>query len=109
MRETFVGCAVAVGVLTAIAIASPRAEAVTVGSPAVLSAAIHETALAQSVTYYRHHPNEHHYSPPRGYYRYVCRAWWKGCGWEPGHYWNYWSNRYYHPYGYYRAYRYRHR
>jgi hypothetical protein len=108
MRKTLIVCTVAVAVFAASGIASPRAEAMTIGSLAGLSAAIHETNLAQHVAYDGYY-RPYGYYPTYGYYRYVCRAWWKGCGWEPGHYWNYWPNRYsYRPYGYYRPYRYRH-
>ena len=95
MRKTLIVCTVAIAVFAASAIASPRAEAITIGSPAGLSAAIYEANRAQDVAYYGY---SYGYSSPYGYYRYVCRAWWKGCGWEPGHYWNYWPNRYYRPY-----------
>ena len=82
MRKPFiVSCTVAVVVLAAVAIESPRAEAMTIGSPAGLRAAIQETTLP---VYYNG------YYPPYAYYRYVCRGWWKACGWEHGHYWNYW-------------------
>ena len=103
MRKTFIVCTAAAAIFTVSAIASLRAEAMTISSPAGLSAAIHGPNLALDVVY-------DGYYPPYGYYRYVCRAWWKGCGWEPGHYWNYWPNRYYYrPYGYYRPdRRYRH-
>src|SRR5512139_3824118 len=97
MRNTFIACTVTVAIFAAATVASSRAEAMTIGSPAGLHAAIHEANLAQGVTYYG-------YYQPHGYYRYVCRAWWKGCGWEPGHYWNVWPNRYY----YSRPYRYGH-
>ena len=52
MRKTFIVCTVAIAVFAASAIASPRAEAITIGSPAGLSAAIHEANLAQDVAYY---------------------------------------------------------
>ena len=52
MRKTLIVCTVAIAVFAASAIASPRAEAMTIGSPAGLSAAIHEANLAQDVAYY---------------------------------------------------------
>jgi hypothetical protein len=94
MRKTLTMCTVAVAVFAAGAIASPRAEAMTIGSPVDLSAAIHEANLAQDVAYYYPYA----YYSPYGYYRYVCRGWWKACGWEPGHYGNWWPNRYSRPY-----------
>ena len=100
MRKIFVMGTAAVTVFAVSAIASPRVEAMTVGSPSGLNAAIREANPAQDVAYYGYYWSDGYY-PPYAYYRYVCRAWWKGCGWEPGHYWNYWPNRYYYgPYGY---------
>jgi hypothetical protein len=102
MRKTFIMCTVAVAVFAANAVASPRAEAMTSGSMAALRTAIHETNPAQSVAYDGYYQSNVYY-PWYGYYRYVCRAWWKGCGWEYGHYSNVWPNRgYYRPssYGY---------
>jgi hypothetical protein len=86
MRKPFIVCTLAV-VLAASAIASPRAEVMTVASPA-------GTALAQNVThggYYRSH------SRLCGYYRYVCRAWWTGCGWDGPYLISvpYWGMRYF--------------
>ena len=52
MRKTFIVCTVAIAVFAASVIASPRAEAITIGSSAGLSAAIHEANLAQDVAYY---------------------------------------------------------
>ena len=81
-------------------VASTRTEAMTIGSPMGLTAAIDKANSIQDADYYGYY-GPYGYYPPYAYYRYVCRAWWKGCGWEPGHYWNYWPNRYYsRPYGY---------
>jgi hypothetical protein len=79
MRKSFIMCTVAVAVFAASAIASPRAAAMTIGSP-VSQLVDTELRAATSNGYY----------PPYAYSRYVCRGWWKACGWEPGHYWNYW-------------------
>jgi hypothetical protein len=93
MRKIFVMGTAAVTAFAVSSIALPRAEAMTIGSPGGLIAAIREANPAQ------YSPNG--YYPPYAYYRYVCRAWWKGCEWEYGHYSNYWPNRsYYGPYGY---------
>jgi hypothetical protein len=87
MRKPFIVCCTVAVVLAASAIASPRAEVMTVASPAA------EAALAQDVTYGG-------YSRPPyrvcGYYHYVCRAWWKGCGWEGPYFISipYWGMRY---------------
>jgi hypothetical protein len=79
MRKILIVCTAAVAVFAIGAIDSDRAEAYWPYG-----------YYSPYVTY-----------PPYAYYRYVCRAWWKGCGWEPGHYWNEWSNRYYYgAYGY---------
>ena len=83
MRETFIMLTVAVTAFAAGAIASSHAEATPIG-----------------LYYWPGYYSPSVYYPPYAYSRYVCRAWWKGCGWEPGHYWNYWPNRYYGPYGY---------
>lgn len=100
MRQTFIVGTIALGIFAAASTASLRVEAMTIGSPAGLSAAIQETTTAQDVAGYRYYPYGYYHASPRSYYRYVCRAWWKGCGWEPGHYWNYWPNRYYRPNNY---------
>jgi hypothetical protein len=78
MRKILIICVIAVSVFAVGAIGSDRAQA--------------------DWPYGFYSPA---YYPPYAYSRYVCRAWWKGCGWEPGHYWNYWPNRaYYGSYGY---------
>ena len=100
MRKTFSVCTLAIAVFAAGAVTSPRAEAMTVGSLAALRAATHATNLVQGVDYYGYNRPYGYYQPYAyypwyGYSRTVCRAWWKGCGQEPGHYWNYWPARYY--------------
>jgi len=79
----------AAGMLAATGLASPRAEAMTVTSPAGLAAAIEQTSLAQDVAY-------------------GCRPVWRcgyyGCGWRRACFWRpgpYWGPGY----GYYRPYR----
>jgi hypothetical protein len=86
MRKILIMCTVAVTIFAATAIASRCAEA---GSPVVASTAIHRTDRAQYV-------GDAHYRQC-GYYRYVCRAWWAGCGWEGPYYfplYRYWGLRY---------------
>ena len=96
MRKIVIIGTAAITVFAVSAVASSRAEAITLGSPGGLNATIHEANPVQDVAYWYDG-----YYAPYAYYRYVCRAWWKGCGWEPGHYWNYWPNRYYYgTYGY---------
>lgn|SRR5215472_10276116 len=96
MRKVFVmGTAATVFAVSV----STCVEAMTIGSPSGLNAAIRQANSTYHVDYYGYY-SPYAYYPPYAYYRYVCRAWWKGCGWEPGHYWNYWPNRYYGPYGY---------
>jgi hypothetical protein len=88
MRKAFIVCTVGIAVFAASAIASARAEVMTAASPPV------GTALAQDLTYggnYRPHDRS------CGYYHYVCRAWWKGCGWEGPYIISvpYWGMRYF--------------
>jgi hypothetical protein len=100
MRKIFVIGTAAVTVFAVSVINSPRADAMPIGSPGGFNAAIREANPVQDVGYYGYYWSDGYY-PPYAYYRYVCRAWWKGCEWETGHYWNYWPNRsYYGPYGY---------
>ena len=104
MRKTFGMCTLAITIFAASAAFSPRAEAMTVSSLATLRAADHITNLVQGVDYYGYY-QPYAYYPWYGYSRTVCRAWWKGCGLEPGHYSNVWPSRYYQ----YRPYRYGYR
>ena len=98
MRAILIMGTMTITILAVSVVASTRTEAMTLGSPAGLNAAIRDANSAQDVDYY-YWP--YGYYPPYAYYRNVCRAWWKGCEWEPGHYWNYWPNRYYYgTYGY---------
>ena len=97
MGKILTVCAVAVAVFAAGAIASPRAEAVTISSPAGLSVALHKTTSFQYVGGNKHRRPDGHYRQC-GYYRYVCRAWWAGCGWEGPYYsplYRYWGWRYF--------------
>ena len=98
MPKHFVLWAAAMAVFAASALASPQARALTIGPLASTSMAASEPNLTQRVAW----DGYGRYYPPYAYSRTVCRAWWKGCEWEPGHYWNYWPNRYY----VYRAYPY---
>src|SRR5215831_16146029 len=94
MRKTSRMCTIAAAVFAASAIVSLRAEAMTVGSLTEFRAAIQETNLIQNVGYDGYY-EPYAYYPWYGYYRTVCRAWWKGCRLEVGHYSNVWPNRYY--------------
>jgi len=94
MRKIFGVCTLAITVFAVSAAALPRAEAMTFGSLAGLRAATYETKLVQSVDYYGYY-QPYAYYPWYGYSRTVCRAWWKGCGQELGHYTNYWPAKYY--------------
>ena len=66
MRKTFSLCALAIAVFAASAAATPRAEAMTVGSSAALRAATHETNLVLGVDYYGYQP--YGYYQPYAYY-----------------------------------------
>src|SRR5689334_2661338 len=100
MRKILGVCTLAIAVFAVSAAALPRAEAMTFGSLAALRAAAHEANLVQSVDYYGVYQPYGYYQPYAyypwwGYTRTVCRAWWKGCGLEYGHYTNYWPAKYY--------------
>src|SRR5262245_34079689 len=95
MRKTSKMCTIAVAVFAASAVVSPRAEAMTIGSLTGLRAAVQETNLIQNVGYDGYYQPYGYYYPWWGTYRTVCRAWWKGCGLEYGHYTNYWPTKYY--------------
>ena len=100
MRKTSRMYTIAAAVFAVSAIAPLRTEAMTVGSLTEFRAAIQETNLVQNVGYDGYYQpygyyQQYAYYPWWGTYRTVCRAWWKGCGLEYGHYTNYWPSKYY--------------
>ena len=88
MRRTVLAAAATLALLAAGSLASDRAEAMTVSTPAGIAAAVDGNSLAQDVAY-------------------VCRRVWAcgpyGCGWRRTCWWS--GPRYYAPrYRYYRSY-----
>ena len=90
MRKWILLAAVAAGIFSMTALVPNRADAMTIGNPTGLAAAIEESSLAQDVAY-------------------VCQRVWRcgpyGCGWRRACWWT--GPRYYRGYGY--GYGWRHR